>query len=103
MISLLTTLSPTDSLSNCSVTIVLVPLLDSTPSWIVSLRVSWITLVPVLSIHLAGLVLGSPFGHPPTLLLPRLLFSVLVTVESLVSVPVQLVSQEPQIIGPNPV
>ena len=104
IMSLLTILSPTDSLSNCSVTIVLVPFLDMTPVSTVVWSVSSITLVSVASIRRAGL------PKPPLKLLiqppiPKvevddvsLLRVVFVTI-----VPVQLVSHAFQTIGAIPV
>ena len=98
---LLTTLSPTEVLSNCSLTIVLFPVLVCIPVSVIVLKVSWITEFVVISTQAAGLV-SPPFGQPP---LPTVLDedSVLVLVPWETSWPVQFVSQAFHTVGENPV
>ena len=102
--SLLTVLSPTDSLSNCSVTTVCNPVLDSTPVLIVSLSVSSIVVVLSVLIVLAGFPKPSLklLIHPPAFLTLEV-DCVDLTVVSLNSNPVQLVSHAFHTIGAKPV
>ena len=86
-ISRLTTLSPTEVLSNCWVTALLVPDLVDVPVSRISRKLSWITLVVVVIVY-------------P---LEDLFVWVLVAVEFITSCPVQLSIQEFQIVGANPV
>jgi len=102
IISLLTNLSPTDSLSNCSVIIVLVPVLDSTPVSTVFWSVSSMTLVSVALIIAATVPGAPPLIHPPR---PKVSVDVVscLRVVSVTTVPVQLVSHAFQTIGAIPV
>ena len=96
---LLTTLSPAEVESNCSVTTVLVPDLEFTPVSLTSNRVSSTTWSITVSFQLLTLALPPGpwtwiFPSPPT---------VLVLISSITSLPVQFVSQAFHIVGANPV
>ena len=97
MRSLLTTLSPTDSRSNCSVTIVLVPVLSLVPNCIDVWRSSWTIL------SLTTLVDQLTAFPDPWIIVLGVFWITLVLVDSTTSIPTQLVSHEFHNIGPNPV
>ena len=99
----LTTLSPTDDASNCSVTIVLFPVLVWTPVSLTSLRVSLRTVVVVSDMNCPPVKLPFPRSPLSPHLPPLVVLSVLSLVFWVTSWPVQFVSQEFHIVGENPV